>query len=83
MESSFVTNYEEVVIDEYEEDERLLVSLIENSHNSRWLTPDQAKNLWLNRFVAWGIDEDTISDFFWVQIRRTLFPNNNLNPLCL
>lgn len=80
MESSFVSNYDKVVIDEYYEDERSFVSLIENSHNSRWLTPEQAKYLWLNRLVGWGIDQEDIPDHFWVQIRRTIFPNNNLNP---
>lgn len=80
MESSFVSNYDEIVIDEYYEDERSSISLIKNSHNSRWLTPEQSKNLWLNRLVAWGIDQEDIPDHFWVQIRRTTFPDNTLSP---
>lgn len=79
MQNSFSYNYSEVEINEYYEDELQFVSLIENTHNSRWLTPEQAKHLWLNHLVASGISPDDIPDIFWLQIRRTIFPKNNLN----
>jgi HEAT repeat protein len=56
-----------------------MVSLIKNLHHSRWLTPEQARNLWLKHLISLGVEQDGIPDYFWTEIRRTTFPENNLS----